>query len=164
MDLLERGLFLAIGGGLGFILGYLVARLQVIESKVDAVKTEVHEVDEIVKRKKDEAGFMRGPKATEIAYVIGLFLIIVGLWQTYIQGREMDSNIRCNTEYLKTQAEFLSVILTEPPTTDREQRDALQRYYNLLSAYADSANEPSRENIEKYNITDEFKTCLYEEE
>ena len=53
MELVERLTFFLIGMGLGFICGYVVARLRVIETKLDDVGSEVHEVDTIVKHERE---------------------------------------------------------------------------------------------------------------
>jgi hypothetical protein len=166
MDLAERVIFFMIGGGMGFILGFVVARLKVIEEKVDHVKHEVHEVDVIVKdaRKRDERGFMRVPFVADIAYLLALALILLGLWFMYDQSKSDREARVCNTEYLQSQAEFLSVVLAEPRSSPRERQRALQEYYQLLTAYANSDNEPTYAEINKFDISEEFKKCLTDEE
>lgn len=144
MDLFERIIFFSIGSAVGFVLGYVVARLRIIEVKLDFVKAEVHEVDELVKHKRvgGEDGFMRIPLVADIAYLVALVLILAGLWFMH-KERQIDTQDRenigrlsiCNSEYLHAQAQFLSVYLEDPPATRPEQRRALENYVELLEAY-----------------------------
>jgi hypothetical protein len=164
MDLLERAIFLAIGGGIGFILGYIVARLRDIKEEVDEVlmiEKEKHGMP--TRRKKDEDGFMRIPVIADVAYLLALTLILLGLWGMNNIADDLQESTSCNTEYLKSQAEFLSVILAEPPETAANERAALQEYYDLLTAYADSSTTPTEAELDRYNISDEFKACLINE-
>lgn len=88
MDLLERAIFLAIGGGIGFILGFIVANLRDIKEEVD-------EVLDIEKRTRglptrhirDERGFMRHPV---IADAMLLLVLVLTVWAAF--GSQKASN------------------------------------------------------------------------
>lgn len=161
MELSERIGWLLIGMAVGFALGYIVAQLREIKEEVD-------EIDEIVKqtrktprrRVRDENGFMRIPIVADLAYLFALLLVLSGLWFSNQQRQALEESTACNTEYLKSQAQFLSVILEEPPVPEDERRVALQEYFDLLTAYSNADEEPSPEALEKYDISDSFKACL----
>lgn len=165
MDLLERIIYFTVGGGMGFILGYIVARLRTIETKVDEVKNEVHEVDNIVKHERDERGFMRFPLIADVAYLLALGLILLGLWGM-AQERKQDAQDRenieelslCNTEYLRAQAEFLGIYLENPPASNPEQRAALENYVELLQAYATDDSAPL--DASPYSNKDKLQQCI----
>lgn len=69
MDLNDRLVYLLIGVGIGFILGYITKSLRKIEE-------ELHEVDITTKKIKSEDGFVRFPIFANLALVTVLFIAV----------------------------------------------------------------------------------------
>lgn len=99
MDLLERIMYFSIGGVVGFILGYVVAHLQAIETKVDLVEKEVHEVERTIKPKRDERGAMRLPSLKNVALLIVVALTVFAAFSTARVNGELDHTVQCLTEF-----------------------------------------------------------------
>lgn len=161
MDLLERILFFTAGGAIGFVLGYIVAGLRKIEEELDEV---VHTVKK-TPRNRNERGFMRNPLIADVAYLLSLLLILLGLWQMKLQSDRADvdrDNIGelsvCNTEYLRAQAQFLNIYLEVPPPTDPQKYAALQEYLELLEAY--DTDEASILEDSPYTNNEALRECV----
>lgn len=108
MDLFERVLFFVIGAGVGFILGYVVARLRIIEIKVDAVKTEIHEVDEIVKHERNERGALRLPSLLHAMMGVVFVIVVAASFSTARVNAQLDDTVDCLTQFNTIQNEALS--------------------------------------------------------
>lgn len=86
-----------IGASVGFILGYIVARLRTIEKKVDAVQFEVHETDVLVKRSRDEEGAMKRPRLSQVGLALVVLLVV---WASFMTGKtnaDLDHSMTCVT-------------------------------------------------------------------
>lgn len=160
MDLGERLGWLVLGMAVGFVLGFIVARLRVIEQKVD-------EVDGHVKhRARDEIGFMRVPI---IADAMVLIVVLITAWAAFASQKatndvhetqqDLAEVTLCNQQYLKSQAEFLAILLEVPPPSNKEKREALTKYYELLTAYAeaDNNNTPAQNFNECLSLGDKLE-------
>jgi hypothetical protein len=188
MDLLERALYFCIGGFFGSILGYVVARLKVIDEKVE-------EVDDIVKTKlsPDDRGFMRYPF---VADVMLLLVVLVTVWAAFasqkasndVQDTQERMNYvtdcnqkflakllvavnerttftgqqaRANIELQRAQAKFLGVLLADPPKGEQIRIQAANEYFNSLTAYVDVNGKAARSVEENpYPTIEEFGQCL----
>lgn len=126
MDLFERLIFFTIGAGVGFILGYVVARLRVIEIKVDAVKSEVHEVDEIVKHDRDDRGMI---KLTTVMMILALGITAFAAFSAARTNQKLEETVRCLTRYNTNQNETLA-------SRDQAIKDAAQAEIYLWTNYA----------------------------
>lgn len=158
MEFSERFGWLALGMAVGFVLGLIVARLRTIEEKVDAV-------DKHVCRDRDDAGFMRIPLIADVLYLVALVIVVWGAISAQKAINDTEANTDrigrlaiCNTEYLKAQAEFLSIYLEQPPATRPEQLSALKEYYELLEAYA--TDESSGLKDSPYTNNEALQSCV----
>ena len=101
MDLLERAIFLLIGNFIGFVLGYVVRSLQ-------EIKEELNEVDEIVKRNRNDEGFVRHPFVLDAALII---VVLITVWAAFA-SQAATNNFRkvmdCNNTYNQELGEVLS--------------------------------------------------------
>lgn len=98
MDLIERVIFLAIGGGIGFILGYIVALLR-------ETKEEVHEVLDMEKHRNDERGAV---SLNTVAVVLVVLLTAVAAFATAKVNSRLDETLSCITQYNVHQGEALN--------------------------------------------------------
>lgn len=105
MDLLERIVLFTVGLGVGFILGYIVARLREIERKVDTVGREVHEVDEIVKGK---TGALERPPLTHILMLVVLLITAFAAFSAAKTNNALEETVYCLTRFNTNQNEALS--------------------------------------------------------
>lgn len=98
MNLVERAIFLAIGGGLGFILGYIVARLREIKEELDDVAEYQHKHDE---RGSFEWSFVN------IALLVVLVVVVVASFSSQRVSNKVDHSMTCITKYNVHQGEAL---------------------------------------------------------
>lgn len=193
MDVLERAIFLAIGGGIGFILGYIVARLREIKEEVD----EVLDIEKHNARTRDERGFMRFPV---VADVMLLAVIILTVWAAFASQRasntveEQQDDIsrittcnqaflgdlliavnerttftadqaRANIDLQRSQSQFLAIILADPPKTDAAQDQALRDYFANLNDFIEVNSNAARKAEENpYPTIEEFNACLMDDQ
>lgn len=123
MDLFERAIFLCIGGGIGFILGYIVARLREIKEELD-------EVDECVKyyrkdrehipkrntpRVLDERGFSRIPIVANAVLLLMVALVAYAAFASQKASNDVEDQqqdiariTECNRDYLASTIEALN--------------------------------------------------------
>jgi len=160
MELSERFGWMLLGMAIGFVFGFIVARLRSIEEKVETVDEHLKKQ----KRVRDDAGFMRIPVVADALYLLSLVIVLWGAYaahQATIKVEQTNDDLRqvvvCNQEYLKSQAEFLSVLLEKPPPTEVESREALEKYFALLQAYASSDDTLTQDNEE---LSAYFQGCL----
>lgn len=97
MDLLDRIIFFAFGCGVGFALGFVVARLREIRDGVgEVLDIEKHKSDD---PKRDEQGEVKRPSATHIGLI---FVLLITVWAAFMTGRvngELDRTLTCLTQY-----------------------------------------------------------------
>lgn len=120
MDLFERAIFLCIGGVVGFILGYTVARLREIKEELDEVDEcvkycrEVHE--HIPKRNtsrvRDERGSMRIPLVADAVLLLVVALVAYAAFASHKANNDVEDHqqdvariTECNQEYLANTIE-----------------------------------------------------------
>ncbi len=164
MDLFERTMFFAVGGGIGFVLGYIVARLHEIKEGID----EVVELEHAQKNDAhDDKGSMRIPAGKDLALLLVVFLVVfasIASQRASNKVEETQSRLTvistCTMEFLsktvsalnertqysqrqaeanvslqKAQAEYLAIVLIDPPVSDEEKREALQVYFDTLTDF-----------------------------
>lgn len=107
MDLLERAIWLSIGGVVGFVLGYIVRSLH-------EIKETVTEVDNIVKgqdsdaRSKTEDGLLRRPLLLDFVLLIVVAFTVWASFQTAYVNNRLNNTIACITEQNVEYAKALS--------------------------------------------------------
>lgn len=189
MELFERAIFFAIGGGVGFILGYIVARLREIKEEVD----EVLDIEKKNARMRDERGVMRLP---DFGDVMLLVVLLVTVWAAFssqkasneVQNTQdnLTSVTNCNREFLadilvavnerttftadqaranidlqRSQSQFLATLLADPPKSDEIKDNALRDYFKNLTDYIEVNSNAARKAEENpYPTIEEFNTCL----
>lgn len=102
MDWSERALWLAIGCA----IGYIIRTLQ-------DIKKEVHEVDTIVKRDKDESGLARFPVVLNIL-IVSVFLMtvwsVVRVEMSYNQSDQAVADIQTQQEENEAQSDRIEAV------------------------------------------------------
>jgi len=131
MDLAERVLLFCIGCGVGFILGFVVARLRTIEIKLDIVQTEVHEVDEIMKHNRDEDGSGRMPDFEHVMLILVLVIVVLAAFSTSRVNNRLDETVTCLTDYNTNQVEVLDA-RDDSVTRATDAEIALWKRYEAL--------------------------------
>lgn len=101
MDLLERTILIAIGVGIGFVLGYITSQLRKIEE-------DVTEVLDIEHHKKDEQGSLRLPKANQVALFAVVVLTVWAAFQAGAANANLDHTVACVVDYNEKQGDALS--------------------------------------------------------
>jgi hypothetical protein len=145
MDLAERAIFLIIGGGVGFILGYITARLREIKEGVDNVRDMEKE---ILDRDKGERGSMRVPRWSEIGLFAVLCLTVWAAFQAGATNANLDNTVTCVVEYNEDQGLALE-------GRDQANMDGTQSEIDLWNSY---------EKLYKIVTSDPSKTKQVQEE
>lgn len=166
MEMDERFMWMLLGAIVGFVLGYIVARLRDIEEKVQEV--DEHVMGKDMKKPRNEGGFMISSWLSTVLMGLALAMIIVGVYRTNSvamdvqEGSELQNRaILCNNEYLTAQAQFLRVYLEEPPATAPEQKAAINEFVQLLDAYA--VNEGYLIEGSPYTNKSQLQDCITEQ-
>lgn len=185
MELSDRIGWLIFGMIIGFVLGYIVARLREIEEKVATVDEHVIEAQH-----KDERGAM------SLANAMLLIVVLVVAFSAFASQRasnnvkENQENIVtvavCNQEFLakilvavnertsanadqlksnvalqRSQSQFLTILLADPPETEAAQKEALRRYFDDLNDFIEVNGETMRAARENpYPTVEEYMDCL----
>lgn len=96
----ERVSSLLIGLAIGFVLGYFTRTLQKIERKVDAM-------DRMVKKQRNEEGFMRFPLMADAMMIVILCVSVFASFQTQKVNNDLQEtqkaqriSTQCTQEYL----------------------------------------------------------------
>lgn len=160
MDLLERLIVFGVGLFIGGVLGYLARTVQFMQKEIH----QVCEENRAFHRERDESGFMRYPIVADVMSLLILFIVVFAAWQSHTVSKDVQAaqaEIRkvatCNQRYLRSQADYLSVLLEEdPPATEKERGQALRKYYILLNAYAHS-ELPLDETVV---VDEDIKACI----
>lgn len=88
MALSERLAWLVLGMAVGFILGYIVARLREIMEGVDEIDTNVKS---ITPRVRNEGGFMRIPVVADVLYILALTIVVWGAFASQKASNEVEA-------------------------------------------------------------------------
>jgi hypothetical protein len=121
MDLLERAIFILIGGGIGFVLGYITAQLRKIEE-------DVTEVLDIEHNKKSESGKMRRPSMTQLGLFLVVLLTVYASFQAAWANEELDRTVTCVVVYNEDQGNALD-------GRDKAVKDGVQSEIDLWLSY-----------------------------
>jgi hypothetical protein len=121
MDLLERTVLILVGGGVGFILGYITAQLRKIEE-------EVTEVLDIEHHKKDEQGVLRRPTMAQMGLFLVILLTVYAAFQAGQTNANLNGTVTCVVEYNKIQGKALD-------GRDQANRDGTASEIDLWNSY-----------------------------
>jgi ABC-type multidrug transport system fused ATPase/permease subunit len=181
MDLSDRLLYLVIGCAIGFTIGYIVRGLR-------EIKEEVQELDEHVKRDRNDAGYMRFPIVADIALLVVVCLTVYAAFASQKASNAVQDNQRCSEEFLadtiaalnvrteytasqteanvavqKAQADFFLGIY-EQPTNDEVELRLFSEYATALEEFVKTSEKTSNNFEEnKYPTAEDFKKCLKKE-
>lgn len=102
MDLLDRLILFSAGGAIGFVLGYIVARLREIKNEVGKVlDIEQNKPDsETGPASRDERGEIKRPH--HVATIALFCVLLVTAWAAIATGKvnsELDHTLTCLTKY-----------------------------------------------------------------
>lgn len=188
MDLLERAVYLAIGGGIGFILGYIVRALHTIEE-------EVHDVKDIAvhQQKRDERGAVSMSTVGAVALALVVLMTAAAAWNSGVSAsRSQDAldqqkrtstctrsilsdlvvavnerttyageQLRTNIDLQRAQSEFLGTILADPPASETARAAALRNYFNELTDFVQvNGKAASKAEENPYPKIAEYEACL----
>lgn len=94
MELGERIGWMLLGMAVGFVLGFIVARLR-------EIKEEVHEIDTIVKesRKRNDRGFMRFPLVADALYFLVLMIVVWGALAAQKAANQAEGTQECIKQF-----------------------------------------------------------------
>jgi hypothetical protein len=180
MGLDERLFYLIVGCIIGFIIGWFSRSIHNIEEKVT-------EVDDIIKKDHDEAGFIR-------------LLTALSSFQSQKVSNDVRSNSEqdrktqerisrittCNSQFLgrtilalnertefstdqaranvalqKEQLRLLTIALTIPPPNAADGQAAVDRYLSKLNRYVELATKTAQKTATtKYPTLDDFTNCV----
>jgi hypothetical protein len=113
MGLDERLFYLIVGCIIGFIIGWFSRSIHNIEEKVT-------EVDDIIKKDHDEAGFIRLPSRSAVKgwfakltwKGVALFIVVVLTALSSFQSQKVSNDVRSNSEQDRKTQERISRITT----------------------------------------------------
>lgn len=95
MELYERIGWFFLGLAIGAILGYIVARLRVIDDHLSEIKEEVDEIDDIVKHQKDEAGVTRlRPVILDVILFGVVIMVAYAAWSSGQTSNKVEKKTR----------------------------------------------------------------------
>ena len=188
MDLVERAMYLTVGGGVGFVLGYIVARLREIKEELDEVAGNQNHPN--------EGGFMRLSLIQWMA-IICVAIVAASAFasaKATSKAREtaarLETVVQCNTDYFvvflnavepRTDAvqdsasdnvelqrawfEFVRFSLQNPPAPKDEQRRKANEYFTALKEYVKTSSKAKvRVDENPYPTADQLILCINKEE
>lgn len=191
MDLLERLIWLGLGMALGFILGLIVANLRELKEEVDEIDTIVKEARRARDERGFMRYPVIADIALIVVLaivVLGAFSAQRASNQTDANQQEIAKVTACNQEFLagtiealnqrttytqqqaqlnvelqRSQAEFLGILLEDPPPTDDRVKASLRTYYMSLSQFVDiNIKSQLKAAHNPYPTTVDFERCLKE--
>lgn len=145
MDLNDRLVYLLIGVGIGFILGYITKALRNIEE-------ELHEVDENVKKVKDEGGFIRFPIFANLALVT---VLVVAVWASFAAEKNNDALVETQEELARQQ------VLIQRITTCNQMY--LEQTVSALNERTTYSSDQARSNVKLVEAQARFLRILLTE-
>lgn len=132
MDLIERAVYLAIGGVLGFILGYIVARLSEIKEELDEVD---HIVKYELKHQRNEEGAFRFPQGRQVVLLLVVLLVAYSAFLS--QKASNDIKKQAKEDIAKVEAQTKTALVERCKSgvdTRTVQRDTVEAVFNLATA------------------------------
>lgn len=130
MELSERFGWLILGGAVGFVLGYIVARLREIGE-------EVAKIDENTSYKRNESGFAMTTLAVPVVVLITAF----AAFASARVSNQLDHTVTCITQYNVHQGEALSSRDSAIKEGTQSEIDLWTKYAHL---YAQAKSDPSK--------------------
>lgn len=157
-ELLERCLLLLIGGGIGFILGFITRSQMRIEK-------ELHDVEETLKLDRNDDGFMRYPLVADVMALVVLIIVVFSA----IQAQRAVNQLETQQVQLEKESKADDAALCSSGTDSRNvSRDIVDEIYGLVVAVVnrgDGAPPRTPEEIERTNAyidrANAFRKRLY---
>lgn len=182
----DRLIYLLIGCGIGFVFGYIVARLREIATKVD-------HVDETLNRKRNEEGKISDKMVARVA--LGLVVLMTAFAAFSSQSavnktadvqKQQAQNTYCiqqilsetvnslnertqfssaqataNIKLQKSQLQYVTIFTAQPQPTQKEAMAAFDRYIKALSHFVSVAGQ-TRDASEQFPFPTnaELASCL----
>lgn len=180
----ERILFLAIGGVMGFVLGYIVRSITCLRNDVEEIKHHSHPKD---------AGLSRKPVILDVVLLFVVCLTVFASFQSQkASNRVSDSQARIervsactltflsktitalndrttytgeqadkNIELQKAQARYLNFVVHKPPPSMHEALKAFRQYLSALTNFI-TVSEKNHDAIttNPYPTSLELQRCL----
>lgn len=140
MDLLERVILVAVGVGIGFVLGYITSQLRKIEEDVTEVLHIEHD--------KDELGALHRPTLSQFGLLVVVLLSFYAAFATGQVNGDLDHSVECVVNYNEDQGEALS-------GRDQANKDGTQSEIDLWNSY---------EKLYKIAVSDPSKTEQVQEQ
>lgn len=190
MTLDERVIYLLIGVGVGFFLGYLTRVLQEIREGVKEVNSFLKKGPS---RKRDERGEITWQTVKNLTLLFVVFLTAFAAVQSQIASNKADDNqkqleqvvgcliinqtnlldtVNTRTSSTQTQAKanktlqesqrvFFGVLLHRPPYTEVTREKAARDYQDALDAFLKAANASASDAAAtKYPTAEELLSCI----
>ena len=127
MDLADRLLWMAVGGALGFVLGYIVRSLKDIRKRVEHMEDVVTN-DEPGNGRHREDGFMQHRYVADAMVLLVVILSVFASFQTARVNSELEHTLSCIYEYNKDYGGAIK-------SRDRSIKNGTQSEINLWLRY-----------------------------
>lgn len=187
MDFGERLGYLMVGCLIGFILGYIVRSLRDIKEELDEVADEMkhnRNEDGIVRNPivldialllvvvlTVWASFSSQKASNDIQDTQDQLLRVTTCTKTTLTKTVEALNQRttytqdqteANVNLQRAQVEFLQTLFQEPPSTEKQRKDALRHYFDSLTKFVTVAGAARQKAaFYPYPTTDDLNNCLY---
>lgn len=157
MDLMDRLIWLALGGTIGFVLGYIVRSLHEIKEKVE-------HVDKIVSpeskwEQKNDSGFMRFPIVADLCLLLALFLTV---WASFASQhasnqvketqKQVEAVTHCNQVYLSALLKGVDSRTTSAKEASDANAELQQAWYQFVRFQLHIPPYPEDDQRRKANI------------
>lgn len=167
MDLIERIIYFSIGGILGFVLGYIVKGVRVLNEKVYDVKEELQDVNKNLLKNRGEEGIMSHRWSANLAlFVVVLVTLYAALMSQEASNKsnetsdriatlqvEQKQNLDCTTQILFDAISALNERTTYAGAQLDANLDLVESQLNFLKNLAAEpplGEEAARENYLNY--------------
>lgn len=190
----ERLIYLLLGIGIGFILGYIVASIREIKEKVAEVNEKVGGRQ---RREMNDHGFMRFPIIADFALVTVVMItvwaafasqkasnevkdtqdqlarvshcnyVVFGAFLAAVDDRNttFKAALHSNVELQKSWYDFVKYQLHLPPYPEVAQRAKANKYADYLKSFLDLSEESEKKAAANpYPTKRELSNCVYNKE
>lgn len=128
MDLADRLLWMAVGGALGFVLGYIVRSLKDIRKRVEHMEDVVTNDEPAQGKHRGEDGFMQNRIVADVMVLLVVLLSVFASFQTAKVNSELEHTLDCISQY---NSDYGGAIKSR----DQAIKDGTQSEINLWLRY-----------------------------